>query len=143
MVLKTKCLVFVLACMAWLVLAGSSQAQMQGGGLGFGGYGYGGWWTGIPYGFAQSQDQLPYFSKYPPVYYSRPVARPYGYSPFAYPPGFVTPDIQQMPTEVINPYVPQQEAKPTSDRTATGRQSPVPKVVVNPFVDQAQLSFDQ
>ncbi len=144
MVLRTKFLVFFLACTAWLVLAGNSQAQMRGGFGGMGGLGgYGGWWTGVPYGLSQSQDQLPYFSKYPPVYYSYPVARTYGYSPFAYPPGFMTPDLQQLPTEIINPHVPQPEVKPTSDRTATVPQSPEPKVVVNPFVDQAQLSFDQ
>ena len=51
------------------------------------------------YGFAggtgpynlYTQDTPPFYAMYPPVYYSRPVARTYGFSPFAYPPGVPTP----------------------------------------------------
>ena len=37
------------------------------------------------------QDTPSFYSMYPPVYYSRPVSRAYGFSPFAYPPGMPTP----------------------------------------------------
>ncbi len=54
-----------------------------------------------------SLDYVPYFSMHPPVYYSRPVPRTYGYSPFAYPPGTMTPDVAWMRPEVLmNPFVP-------------------------------------
>lgn len=38
-----------------------------------------------------STESIPYFAEFPPVYYSHPVARTYGYSPYAYPPGVITP----------------------------------------------------
>jgi hypothetical protein len=54
-------------------------------------YSSGGWgWPATSY----AGEALPYFSLFPPVYYRYPVARTYGYSPFAYPSGFVTPDSQ-------------------------------------------------
>ncbi len=84
-----------------------SMAQAQGWGI----YnGWGGNLTGLPYNYFQNQQELPYFSKFPPVYYSYPVARTYGYSPFAYPPGTMTPEIEggpAPPAQIINPYVPQ------------------------------------
>lgn len=68
---------------------GAATASAQGP-WGYGG-GYGGF---LPYGGGynsawqmQSFDRVPYFALHPPVYYSYPVARPYGYSPFALPPG--------------------------------------------------------
>jgi hypothetical protein len=74
-------------------------------------WGYGPGW-GYGYVPAYGLDRLPYFSLYPPVYYSRVVPRAYGYSPFAYPPGYPTPEPghaapQQsaQPLRVINPYV--------------------------------------
>ena len=56
-------------------------------------FGFGGNLTGLPYNYFQSQQELPFYAKFPPVYYSYPVARPYGYSPFAYPPGIMTPEL--------------------------------------------------
>ena len=57
-------------------------------------YGYyqgcGSWPYFPPGGYAP--ERLPHYALYPPVYYSFPVARTYGYSPFAYPPGVATPD---------------------------------------------------
>src|SRR5215813_10941130 len=73
-----------------------------------GGWG-GGWGVNFPYGLYGSRvNDVPYFSMFPPVYYSMPVPRTYGWSPFAYPPGTMTPDVvEDMPQEIINPYVPQ------------------------------------
>jgi hypothetical protein len=82
-----------------------------------------------------NHQQLPYFALFPPVYYSYPVARSYGYSPFAYPPGTVTPEVAPGPVEFINPYVPQPvEPKPASDRVTLG------KTYYNPFVQQARTA---
>jgi hypothetical protein len=72
---------------------GVMTASAQGPWGSIGGYGgflpYGGGYGG-GYNSAwqmQSFDRVPYFALHPPVYYSYPVARPYGYSPFALPPG--------------------------------------------------------
>ena len=49
--------------------------------------------TGLGYGCCGYGPNLPspapYFAMHPPVYYSYPVAYPYGYSPFPNPPGVV------------------------------------------------------
>lgn len=87
----------------------------------------------------------PYFSLHPPVYYSVPVPRTYGYSPFAYPGSVPTPDVQLGPEEIVNPYVePDQdeapEAKDASAKTATYIKS-APLVVRNPFVEQHDVTL--
>jgi len=51
-------------------------------------------------------EKRPYFALNPPVYYSQPVARPYGYSPYALPPGAlpVEPQISETPAAIVNPF---------------------------------------
>jgi hypothetical protein len=64
-----------------------------------------------------SQQRVPYFALYPPVYYNGIVPRSYGQSPFAYPAipptteaaGAQTAPPQPAPLRIINPYVSQQE----------------------------------
>ena len=59
-----------------LLACGEAKAQW---GLGPGAY--------FNYGYANSlytRDYVPYYAMHPPVYYSEPVPRTYGYSPFAY-----------------------------------------------------------
>jgi hypothetical protein len=102
---------------------------------GFLGFGYGGWDLADLY--RELYKNLPHFSLHPPVYYSYPVPRTYGYSPFAYPPGVMTPDVvgEVKPLEIINPYVPQE--KPVSvekDRAAATKSQPQPLVIMNPYV---------
>ena len=99
-------------------------------------YGYGGYWFGPPYSTTQ-REHLPYFALHPPVYYSVPVPRTFGYSPFAYPPGVMTPEVKDgEPLEIRNPYVPEPvptprpKAKSASDKTAGG-----PLMIINPYVD--------
>lgn len=60
--------------------------------------------------------RIPYFAAHPPVYYSYPVPRTYGYSPFAYPPNARTPDlgIATGPKTILNPYV-EQRVTPQAD----------------------------
>jgi hypothetical protein len=78
--------------------------------------------AGSMYGFAfppqNLQDRMPHFALFPPTYYSYPVPRPYGYSPFAYP-GFVpTPHVDAVePLTQANPYV-TYESAPAATRSA-------------------------
>jgi hypothetical protein len=111
-----------------------------GGFIGFGGGGDYGWDVAELY--RELYNNLPYFALHPPVYYSEPVPRTYGYSPFAYPPGTMTPDVvsEAQPVTINNPYVPttpaKAEVKP-SDRSASAAPAPEPLVIVNPFVSPA------
>src|SRR5437870_3480881 len=53
-----------------------------------------------PFYAQYGHEHIPYFALHPPVYYSEPVARTYGYSPFAYPFGSPTPEIEWAPPKV-------------------------------------------
>lgn len=73
----------------------------------------------------------PYFALHPPVYYSRPVPRPYGQSPFAW--GGDHPAPQRERRQVANPHV-----KPMPQTTPKAEDKPVkvaagPRVIVNPY----------
>ncbi len=127
--------------LAGIFSASSAHAQYGIGGLGLGGGMSSGWGVGYynysgGYGGGGYQ-RPPYYALYPPVYYSHPVARPYGYSPFAYPPGVMTPDVPQNKIEaspiIYNPFVqPKSEPKSSPDKAASrGR------TYLNPFVQQA------
>ncbi|MBN2024566.1 MAG: hypothetical protein JW809_17435 [Pirellulales bacterium] len=53
----------------------------------FGGGAYWDWaWGGVWSRSGCVGESPPYFAVHPPVYYSRPIARPYGWSPFPWPP---------------------------------------------------------
>lgn len=104
------------------------------------GYGF-----GIGLGFSQGYFQamrgqrgrIPHFALYPPVYYGQKVARPYGYSPFAAPPGIVPVETQFVAPaefkEIVNPYYrPSGEA---SSRASEAQEAPAPAT--------AQLNPDQ
>jgi hypothetical protein len=104
--------------------------------------GHGAWGGFAPWYTGYTREYVPYYAMHPPVYYSYPVPRAYGWSPWAYPPGVMTPEIlgeMAGPKEMINPHVPQEEIeKPTSNTNKTVQlhrdSSPVPQVVINPFV---------
>jgi hypothetical protein len=93
----------------------------------------------FPFGLYGSRiDEVPYFSMFPPVYYSVPVPRTYGWSPFAYPPGTMTPEVVvDGPQDIINPYVPQNKdskpAKPTAAHTAAYH-AKTPQLLINQYV---------
>ncbi|MDZ4659191.1 MAG: hypothetical protein SH868_16590 [Bythopirellula sp.] len=124
--------------MALALLCGlaAGEAQAQCGGMYGGGYGY--WDIGRLYQVLSQN--VPYYSAFPPVYYSAPVPRSYGYSPFAYPPGTMTPEVVETISaqEIVNPYV-----EPASVETPVVKEDQVtkapasiePLVVSNPFVD--------
>ena len=100
-------------------------------------YGPGGYGLGY-FNYDYNQPRIPYYALYPPVYYSYPVARPYGYSPFAYPPGVMTPDVapKASAAEYRNPYVrPSAKPQPASDRSAAAA-----KTYYNPYVAQARIA---
>ena len=78
------------------------------------------------------RDYIPYFALHPPVYYSYPVPRPYGYSPYAYPPGTKTPEISvERPLIIENTFVPKRISPvgPKRDRVAR-----TPLRIINPHV---------
>ena len=124
------------------ICASTAEAQfMSGGSYGLGFFNY-----GSPQVY---QQRIPYYALYPPVYYSYPVARTYGYSPFAYPPGTVTPNVrpQAQAATYLNPFV-QPKAAPVADKSVdksvdarpapSGKPMPVrvAKTYINPFVPQ-------
>jgi hypothetical protein len=155
-ILALFALAAMLACVPLNSANAVGGARSHGHGHGGRGHGFGG---GIAIGIGSGGDygwdladlyrelynNLPFFALHPPVYYSEPVPRTYGYSPFAYPPGTMTPEIvgEPQPVTINNPYVP--AAKPVSveakasDRSASNRQAPEPLVIVNPFVSPASI----
>jgi hypothetical protein len=125
------------------VLAGGVQAQApyfwNYGGCGYG-YGYGPW--------GGYNGQAPYFAWNPPVYYSYPVAYPYGYSPYPNPPYAIAAEApgvsvaasaaspaQQPPLRIANPYVTQGEGSKTDSGARTANP---PKVVYPAAMAQAK-----
>ena len=123
--------IFLCALLMAVLSLVATPAAVASHGCGYGwDYGYGWLYNSLRY-------EVPHFAAYPPVYYSYPVPRTYGYSPFAYPPLVMTPEVEgeSKAVEIVNPYVPQQKtAEGESDRTAGSVAQPQPLVVVNPFV---------
>ena len=94
---------------------------------------------GYDYGalYRHMSANVPHFMAFPPVYYSEPVPRTYGYSPFAYPPHVRTPEIVApvQPVTILNPYVEQTDAAEQADPDQTAQSHTVePVVVLNPYV---------
>jgi len=119
---------------------GTNLAQVRGG-IAFPPYNYHELYRTIPRPFGNSI--LPYFSLYPPVYYSHSVPRPYGYSPFALPPGMQPAEALAGPVnnseEIINPYVKPDATEPaeaTGDGQVKADAISTSKLIVNPYVKQ-------
>jgi hypothetical protein len=82
-------------------------------------------------------DNVPHFAAFPPVYYSAPVPRTYGYSPFAYPPGTMTPEVVNAaaPVEIVNPhYKPAATSTDEVEDKLTQSDASQPLLVINPYV---------
>ena len=132
-------LVLVLA-LAFSVVE-TQDANAQCGAYGGGGYGYGGY-CGAGDMYRVLSQNVPHFAAFPPVYYSAPMPRTYGYSPFAYPPGTRTPDLPVAPMmaakEILNPFVKSStKAKvkiEETDKVTQSASTPEPLAIVNPFV---------
>jgi hypothetical protein len=83
-----------------------------------------------PSGSLYAQESAPYFALHPPVYYSYPVARTYGFSPFPYPPEVLTPEQPPQPSPVTaNPFV----AAAAASADDAGERPQVPRRMNNPF----------
>jgi hypothetical protein len=141
-----RILILAAALIAGSALANSAHAQCAGYGGGYGGYGFGAWDVGRLYSVLE--DNVPYHAAFPPVYYSYPVPRTYGYSPFAYPPGVMTPEVEAPGPQVIdNPYVQPgaEEVEPaaegaSADETTSVSREPQPLVIINPYVNGGKLA---
>ena len=78
-------------------------------------------------------EQPPYFAKYPPVYYSHVVKRPYGISPYAAPAGIAPVEMSfGIPISVKNPFF-GNDIEPVSEKIETSVEE----------VDSADESTDQ
>jgi hypothetical protein len=131
--MKTYLVILFVLAIALVVGMGPTAKACDGYG---GGYG---WDCGMGWLYQSLQYNVPYYAAFPPVYYSYPVPRTYGYSPFAYPPGVMTPDvtIDSQPLEIINPHVPSTKTDAPAakaDTTAAVNRQPEPLVILNPYV---------
>ena len=133
---------YVIVMLVALVCAmvDTTPAQAQSGLHGGYGCGYGGCAWDIGQLYRVLAQNVPYYAAFPPVYYSAPVPRTYGYSPFAYPPGYATPELAESPKalNISNPFVvPASTSEPQEQvDKVTKTASPQPLLVVNPYVGE-------
>ncbi len=123
-----ECLTFLVVAAASLSLSSTALA---------GSYGY------CAHYSLYGREYIPYFSQHPPVYYSYPVPRPYGWSPYAYPPGVMTPPAKMpqavQPAVFRNPYVDDAIKKP-EPKGKTARVKP--RVIENPYYVRVEQPGD-
>lgn len=78
------------------------------------------------------REHIPYYAKHPPVYYSYPVARAYGFSPYAYPATMVTPELAPpRPAVVPSHFIPIAQRSEAQRKEAR----PKPLRIKNRFFD--------
>lgn len=114
----------------------------------YGGYGAYGGFGGINFGnngyyFARTIPRvfgdaiLPYYALYPPVYYSAPVPRPYGFSPYALPPGMPPAEAMPVPAAepelTVNPYFKPKNPPGNEDQPSDQQTVFKPQLIVNPY----------
>ncbi len=119
---------------AKLILVGSLVAVVGG----LAGTASGQWGCGCPYAnwgyYPQSylNGSPPYFALHPPVYYSHPVPRTYGYSPYPYPAYVLTPGSEPpQPVVIRNVYVGNSDEEAPEAQQATP-----PQRIDNPYFEQ-------
>ena len=94
---------------------------------------------GLAYGYGHEQNLLyrlgripipPYFALHPPVYYTEPIAMPYGASPYARRPDGGCYDAVAKSAVIVNPHIkqPDVEKKETPEKTASNT-----RLIINPF----------
>lgn len=139
--MKKHLMIVPLLAIACVMVSLQSQAQAQNGvqvyalGGGFGQFFAGGRNDLYASGLIPTP---PYFAIHPPVYYSMPVSRAYGYSPYAYPDYVRTPQPKAIaPVAYRNPYV-----EPAKDDSVelTDQTAAVVRATSNPFVDRCSES---
>ncbi|MCG8586247.1 MAG: hypothetical protein MI757_16190 [Pirellulales bacterium] len=125
--MKTRACMLAIVAAAMLTF-GSQSAEARGPGMGPLGRTVTGYYSGN-FGYYNMLWRLyntshvpvpPYFALQPPVYYSQPVPRPYGWGPYAYPRWIETPAPAPAvkPAMVNNPFVAPKESKPDKGATA-------------------------
>lgn len=127
-----SCLMLAVVSLAAAFSSSVAQAQQ-----GFG-FRSAPWWGYQGYGYA-NRKTIPYFALHPPVYYSHPVARPYGYSPFALPPGMQPAELKaaSKPEMLINPHFKPKKLKNKEESkedkpSAVGPTAKI-RIIENPF----------
>jgi hypothetical protein len=120
---------------------GVNQAQF-GGGYAFGGNrGFGGLGLLGPFNSVRRVEEPPYFAKFPPVYYSGIVKRPYGISPYAAPAGIAPVEMSiPVPTTVKNKYfhsnvAPVSKAAETKQTIESTEDKSTSAWVSNPYIE--------
>ena len=107
-----KRFIAIAAALAAIVICSEGNAQAQSR-LHSGGFPYpgvcqgfgGGFGNGFGFGSRFQREQPPFFAKFPPVYYSRAVKRPYGISPYAAPAGVRPVELDYFKPVLTNPVV--------------------------------------
>lgn len=82
------------------------------------------------------REQLPYFAKFPPVYYSSIVARPVGISPYAAPPGIAPVEMLHAPVKsvtVVNPFFNGKADKVKAPPVTVRKLNQKTTMIVNPY----------
>ncbi len=92
-------------------------------------YGYPGYW-------GYCAESVPYFAVHPPVYYSLAIPRTYGYSPFPYPPGVLTPGSDPSRAWSTARYINNRSESSGEEQVAFRPRRPTPLTIDNPFVEQ-------
>ena len=134
-----KTLFLAAATFAVLLIASADSAQAQY--LGRNGYNFG--ILSSPYAMGRVFEP-PYFALHPPVYYSQPVPRTYGYSPYAYPKSVRTPDVHvEMPAAKVirNPHVTPTKAEAKKDFNLNMTKAIQPLEISNPFATQGKTKL--
>lgn len=116
-------------CIAGFLVVGSGAPTQAGQGWPYRSGYYGYYHSGT-----YAREYIPYFAQHPPVYYSYPVARPYGYSPYPYPPGYSTPELYEpRPALIRNQHVTIKRPVQSAEES----EEPTPLRIINPYVEQA------
>ncbi|QDS99529.1 hypothetical protein [Adhaeretor mobilis] len=135
----------LIATLAACPLASAETASAQCGGGYCGGLGLGAY-ADVGRLYNLLDREVPHFAAFPPVYYSNPVPRTYGHSPFAYLPSHVTPAYAApAPLAIDNPFVKnsltstesQSKEEPSPDQTTSVKAQTPPLAIVNPFFKES------
>jgi hypothetical protein len=125
-----------LCALAFVASAFPSAVRADNGFLGAYGFPWFGYGNNGPAAYALGNVPTPpYFALHPPVYYSHPIARPYGHSPFACPCHCGHGQIPPAPRVVVNRHVAPPKAEPAP--SAAVSVASVPTRIANPFYQAA------
>jgi len=133
---RARILALTVAAVATAFTTAATAGDGLHGGLPWFGYGY----SGSLYGLGRVPVP-PYFALHPPVYYSQPIPRPYGHSPFAW----RSSDLRNSKSELtVNPYFKPTLPPPPAPAVDAEEISQTASVISNPFFigDKRRLVSD-